>query len=78
MDCMAVMKALVRTGAMLFDIYGGMQRGRPDDARAPVFIGLAVTSIICLLAPWRRTLTLRLGIGFPVRKEYIIHMVIKY
>ncbi len=36
---------------MIFALTEGCNIGRPDDALAPVFIGLTVTSIICLLAP---------------------------
>lgn len=36
---------------MIFALTEGCNVGRPDDALAPVFIGLTVTSIICLLAP---------------------------
>ncbi|MBI5725808.1 MAG: aquaporin family protein [Planctomycetes bacterium] len=36
---------------MIFALTEGCNVGRPDDALAPVFIGLAVTSIICLVAP---------------------------
>jgi glycerol uptake facilitator protein len=36
---------------MIFALTDGCNVGRPDDALAPVFIGLTVTSIICLVAP---------------------------
>lgn len=36
---------------MIFALTEGCNVGRPDDALAPVFIGLTVTSIICLMAP---------------------------
>jgi len=36
---------------MIFALTEGCNVGRPDDALAPVFIGLTVTSIICLTAP---------------------------
>jgi len=36
---------------MIFALTEGCNVGRPDDALAPVFIGLTVTSIICLVAP---------------------------
>jgi glycerol uptake facilitator protein len=36
---------------MIFALTEGCNVGRPDDALAPVFIGLTVTSIICLIAP---------------------------
>ena len=36
---------------MIFALTEGCNVGRPDDALAPVFIGLSVTSIICLIAP---------------------------
>ena len=36
---------------MILALTEGCNVGRPDDALAPVFIGLAVTSIICLIAP---------------------------
>lgn len=36
---------------MIFALTSGCNVGRPDDALAPVFIGLTVTSIICLIAP---------------------------
>ena len=36
---------------MIFALTEGCNVGRPDGALAPVFIGLTVTSIICLLAP---------------------------
>ena len=36
---------------MVFALTEGCNVGRPDNALAPVFIGLTVTSIICLLAP---------------------------
>lgn len=36
---------------MIFAMTEGCNVGRPDDALAPVFIGLTVTSIICLIAP---------------------------
>ena len=36
---------------MVFALTEGCNVGRPDDALAPVFIGLTVTSIICLIAP---------------------------
>jgi glycerol uptake facilitator protein len=36
---------------MIFALTEGCNIGRPDDAIAPVFIGLTVTSVICLIAP---------------------------
>jgi glycerol uptake facilitator protein len=36
---------------MIFALTEGCNLGRPDDAIAPLFIGLTVTSIICLIAP---------------------------
>ena len=36
---------------LIFALTEGCNVGRPDDAIAPVFIGLTVTSIICLIAP---------------------------
>ena len=36
---------------MIFALTEGCNVGRPNDALAPVFIGLTVTSIICLIAP---------------------------
>ena len=36
---------------MIFALTEGCNVGRPDDALAPVFIGLTVTSIIALIAP---------------------------
>lgn len=36
---------------MIFALTEGCNVGRPDDALAPVFIGLTVTSIISLVAP---------------------------
>lgn len=36
---------------MIFALTEGCNVGRPDDAIAPVFIGLTVSSIICLVAP---------------------------
>jgi glycerol uptake facilitator protein len=36
---------------MIFALTEGCNVGRPDDAIAPVFIGLTVTSVICLIAP---------------------------
>jgi glycerol uptake facilitator protein len=36
---------------MIFALTEGCNVGRPDDSLAPVFIGLSVTSIICLVAP---------------------------
>jgi len=36
---------------MIFALTEGCNVGRPDDAIAPMFIGLTVTSIICLIAP---------------------------
>ena len=36
---------------MIFALTEGCNVGRPDDALTPVFIGLTVTSIICLIAP---------------------------
>ena len=35
----------------IFALTEGCNIGRPSDAMAPVFIGLTVTSIICLVAP---------------------------
>lgn len=36
---------------MIFSLTEGCNVGRPSDASAPVFIGLSVSAIICLLAP---------------------------
>tara|TARA_R110002020_G_scaffold117986_1_gene269710 strand:+ start:124651 stop:125481 length:831 start_codon:yes stop_codon:yes gene_type:complete len=36
---------------MIFALTEGCNIGRPDNALAPVFIGLTVTAIICLIAP---------------------------
>lgn len=36
---------------LIFALTEGCNVGRPDNAIAPVFIGLTVTSIICLIAP---------------------------
>jgi glycerol uptake facilitator protein len=36
---------------MVFALTEGCNVGRPNDALAPVFIGLTVSSIICLIAP---------------------------
>ena len=36
---------------LVFALTEGCNVGRPDNALAPVFIGLTVTSIICLIAP---------------------------
>jgi glycerol uptake facilitator protein len=36
---------------MIFALTEGCNLGRPDDALAPVFIGLTVAAIICLIAP---------------------------
>jgi glycerol uptake facilitator protein len=36
---------------LIFILTEGCNVGRPDDALAPVFIGLTVASIICLIAP---------------------------
>jgi len=36
---------------MIIALTEGCNVGRPDDALAPVFIGLTITSIICLIAP---------------------------
>ncbi|NWJ51072.1 MAG: aquaporin family protein [Bacteroidetes bacterium] len=36
---------------MIFALTEGCNVGRPDDALAPLFIGLTVSSIICLIAP---------------------------
>ena len=36
---------------MIFALTEGCNVGRPDDALAPLFIGMTVTSIICLIAP---------------------------
>jgi glycerol uptake facilitator protein len=36
---------------MVFALTEGCNVGRPDNAFAPVFIGLTVTSVICLIAP---------------------------
>jgi glycerol uptake facilitator protein len=36
---------------LIFSLTEGCNVGRPGDALAPVFIGLSVTSIICLVAP---------------------------
>jgi len=36
---------------MIFALTEGCNVGRPDDNMTPIFIGLTVTSIICLIAP---------------------------
>ena len=36
---------------MVFALTEGCNVGRPDDSLAPIFIGLTVSSIICLIAP---------------------------
>jgi len=36
---------------LIFSLTEGCNVGRPDDAIAPLFIGLAVTAIICIVAP---------------------------
>ena len=36
---------------LIFALTEGCNVGRPDNALAPLFIGLTVTSIICLIAP---------------------------
>lgn len=36
---------------MIFALTEGCNLGRPDDGLAPLFIGLTITSIICLIAP---------------------------
>lgn len=36
---------------MIFSLTEGCNLGKPDDNTAPIFIGLTVTSIICLLSP---------------------------
>ena len=36
---------------LIFALTEGCNVGRPDDALAPMFIGLTVTSLICLIAP---------------------------
>jgi glycerol uptake facilitator protein len=36
---------------LIFALTEGCNVGRPDDTIAPVFIGLTVTSVICLIAP---------------------------
>lgn len=36
---------------MIFSLTEGCNLGRPDDNAAPIFIGLTVTSVICLVAP---------------------------
>ena len=36
---------------LIFSLTEGCNVGRPSDAMAPLFIGLSVTSIICLIAP---------------------------
>jgi glycerol uptake facilitator protein len=36
---------------MIFALTEGCNVGRPDNAQAPLFIGLSVSSIICLIAP---------------------------
>lgn len=36
---------------LIFALTEGCNVGRPSDTMAPVFIGLTVTSIICLIAP---------------------------
>lgn len=36
---------------LIFSLTEGCNLGRPDNNLAPIFIGLAITSIICLIAP---------------------------
>ncbi|MFV0467192.1 MAG: MIP/aquaporin family protein [Lachnospiraceae bacterium] len=36
---------------MIFSLTEGCNLGRPDNALTPIFIGLSVTSVICLIAP---------------------------
>jgi len=36
---------------MIFALTEGCNVGRPNDSLAPVFVGLTVTSVICLIAP---------------------------
>ena len=36
---------------MVFSLTEGCNLGRPDDSLAPLFIGLTVTAIICIIAP---------------------------
>lgn len=36
---------------MIFALTEGCNLGRPDDSLAPFFIGLTVTTLICILAP---------------------------
>jgi glycerol uptake facilitator protein len=36
---------------MIFSLTEGCNLGRPDDRLAPLFIGLSVSSAICLIAP---------------------------
>ena len=36
---------------MIFSLTEGCNVGRPDDALAPLFVGMTVTTIICVLAP---------------------------
>jgi len=36
---------------LIFALTEGCNVGRPDNAIAPLFVGLTVTSIICLIAP---------------------------
>lgn len=54
----AMIKAMVVEGVgtfllvfMIFSLTEGCNLGRPHDHLAPLFIGLTVTSLICLLAP---------------------------
>ncbi len=36
---------------MIFSLTEGCNLGRPDNNLAPIFIGLTVTSVICLITP---------------------------
>jgi glycerol uptake facilitator protein len=61
MDSLAIVSMPLAIGAeafgtflllmMIFALTEGCNIGRPDNAIAPVFIGLTVTSVICLIAP---------------------------
>lgn len=39
------------SGSKIFSLTEGCNLGRPDNNLAPIFIGLTVTSVICLIAP---------------------------
>jgi len=53
---------------MIFFLTEGCNVGRPDDSNAPVFIGLTLTSLICLLAPLSQA-------GFNPARDFAARMV---